>query len=142
MSTCLLSRVNNHVTIGTMDTLGSTIKTLRFQKGISQTALADAVGLSRSHMGQIESGKIGLPNAEIRRRLAAALGVSHLDLLVAAGEISQAELGTVAGIVEQDPTDPRLELVQLVKQIRLTEDRTDGLRALLRGWLERDMEGR
>lgn len=140
MSHSLLSRVNNQSTLSAMDTLGTKIKLLRDQKGISQTALAESVGLSRSHMGQIESGKIALPNADIRRRLATALGVSHLDLLVAAGEITQAELGTVAGIVEQDPTDPRLELVALVKRIRLTEDRTDGLRALLRGWLERDME--
>lgn len=122
--------------------IGLAVKAWRDDQRVSQTELADSIGIARAHLAQIESGKIALPNADIRRRLAVALGVSHLDLLVAAGEITQAELGTVAGLVEQDPTDPRLELVALLKRIRLSQDRETGLRALLRGWLEADMEGR
>ena len=130
------------VTTSEIQTLGSFVKDRRELLGLTLTALAENASLTKSELSAIERGKIGLPGADKRRRLAKALGVSHLQILIEAGEITQAELGTVAGIVEQDPTDPRLELVQLVKQIRLTEDRTDGLRALLRGWLERDQESR
>jgi len=109
---------------------------------LKQSDLARRSGIPATTINRIETGVTQLPSADIRRKLATALGVSHLDLLVAAGEITQEELGTVAGIVEQDPTDPRLELVALVKRIRLNQDREAGLRALLRGWLEADMEGR
>ena len=71
----------------------------RSEAGLRATDLASASGLTKSYISELERGKIALPNADIRRRLARALGVSHLDLLVAAGEITSAELGTVAGVV-------------------------------------------
>ena len=142
LSTSLSIRMHSASVECMSTTLGDFVRQRREALGINQTELAERSDVPRETINRIEKNKTALPMADSRRKLAKALGVSHLQILIAAGEITQAELGTVAGIVEQDPTDPRLELVQLVKQIRLTEDRTDGLRALLRGWLERDQEGR
>jgi transcriptional regulator with XRE-family HTH domain len=74
-------------------TLAGFILRQRERLGMSQTELATALGLTRSHLSQIEKGKIALPNADIRRRLALALGVSHQAILVAAGELSEEEAG-------------------------------------------------
>lgn len=123
-----------------MGDLSSYIKDKRNSLGWTQAVLAERADVSRDLVAQIESGKSKLPQPENRRKLAKALGVTHLQMLIEAGEITQAELGTVAGLVEQDPTDPRLELVALLRRIRLSQDRETGLRALLRGWLEADME--
>ena len=99
--------------MGTMATaIGDYVRELSADR--SQTVIADAAGLQRAHLSEIERGKIALPNADIRRRLAKALGVSHLDLLVAAGEITRAELGSVEGRVEVDPDDPRQALAARV----------------------------
>lgn len=72
-------------------------------------------------MSAIESGRIKLPSTDIRRRLAAALGVSHLDLLVAAGEITEQELGTTVGLVEVAPDDPREAFIERVRRLKWTE---------------------
>lgn len=79
-------------TMGCMDTLGSYIKQRRELLGISQTDLAANLDMPRAHLAQIESRKIALPNAGLRRRLAAVLGVRHVDLLVAAGELDVTEV--------------------------------------------------
>lgn len=123
-----------------MGDLSSYIRDKRNHLGWTQAVLADHAGVSRDLIAQIESGKSKFPQPENRRRLATALGVSHLDLLVAAGEITAAELGSVAGIVEQDPTDPRIELAGYLKRVRLTRGREETLRILLRGMVEADME--
>lgn len=102
--------------------------------------LANAAGLKAPYVSDVERGKIALPNADIRRRLAKALGVSHLDLLVAAGEITPQELGTVAGIVERDPDDPRQEFHELLDTIRLDRQRVAFLRDVLGGMARYDRE--
>lgn len=101
--------------------LGDYIKARRIELGLGQAQVGDSAGITKSHMSQIESGKIALPNADIRRRLAAALGVSHLDLLVAAGEITEAELGTSVGVVEVADDDPRERAIQRLRNITWTE---------------------
>lgn len=80
--------------------------------GLSQSELSRISGVSTSDLSGIMQGRIKLPGADKRRRLAKALGVSHLDLLVAAGEITQEELGTVAGVVERNSDDPRERTVE------------------------------
>ncbi|MCC6315337.1 MAG: helix-turn-helix transcriptional regulator [Thermomicrobiales bacterium] len=72
--------------------LGPFIRSRRTELGLTQERVADAAAIGRSHLSQIESGKIGLPNAKIRRRLAQTLRVRHVDLLVAAGELSADEV--------------------------------------------------
>lgn len=48
--------------------------------------------MSPSHYSMIERGKIAFPNADLRRRLAAALRTTHLELLIHAGELLPDEL--------------------------------------------------
>ena len=90
-----------------LDCMSANVPTLRAfvidrmrDLGLTQTALSKAAGLAIADINGIVQGRIKLPGADKRRRLASALGVSHLDLLVAAGEITEAELGSVrdAGI--------------------------------------------
>lgn len=75
--------------------LGAFVKERREARGWSQTRLAAECGLDRAYLSQIESGKVGWPGADIRRRLAAALGLRHVDLLIAAGELSAEEASGV-----------------------------------------------
>jgi transcriptional regulator with XRE-family HTH domain len=72
--------------------LGGFVRRRRVELGLTQEVVADAAGIGRSHLSQIESGKIGLPNAGIRRHLATVLQVRHVDLLVAAGELDDDEV--------------------------------------------------
>lgn len=91
----LLSTPDKAFIVGCMSDaggLGPFIKIRRGELGMSQAALADAIGLGRSHMAQIENGKIAFPSADVRRRIAGALKVRHVDLLVAAGELNKEEV--------------------------------------------------
>lgn len=72
--------------------LGAFLRRRRVDLGLTQETVSDAAGIGRSHLSQIESGKIGLPNATIRRRLAEVLQLRHVDLLIAAGELDEAEV--------------------------------------------------
>jgi transcriptional regulator with XRE-family HTH domain len=83
--------------------LGNYIRRRREELKMTAAQLVEQSGVSKSHLSQIEKGKIAFPNAEIRRRLAWALGVSHVDLLVAAGELNAEEVVTagVEGAVQR-----------------------------------------
>lgn len=90
--------------------LGGFLRKRRIDLGLTQEAVSDAAGIGRSHLSQIESGKIGLPNAGIRRRLAEVLEVRHVDLLVAAGELDEAE-------VREGRQPPASELDRLAERL-------------------------
>lgn len=74
-------------------TLGAFVRARRAVLGLLLTDLARRADLTKSELSAIENGKIALPGADKRRRLAAALGVSHEALLVAAGELAPDEAG-------------------------------------------------
>ncbi len=105
------------------DGLGGFLRKRRIDLGLTQEAVSDAAGIGRSHLSQIESGKIGLPNAGIRRRLADVLEVRHVDLLVAAGELDDAE-------VREGRQPPASELDRLAA--RLDDDGRAALLAVAR----------
>lgn len=63
-----------------------TIKTLREVRGLTQRALADAVGVTDKAVSKWESGR-GLPDISLVESLAAALGVSIAELLT--GDVRQ-----------------------------------------------------
>ncbi len=65
----------------------------RESRGWTQAQLADRAGVRRSDLNAIEHGRIALPGAEKRRKLAAALGLRHVDVLVGAGELTAEEAG-------------------------------------------------
>ena len=56
--------------IGMNGTLGARIVARRTRLGWNQTDLAARAGVTRAHLSQVESGKIALPTADFRRRLA------------------------------------------------------------------------
>ena len=68
-------------------TLGDWIRVSRMQQSMSQRELADRSGLSRSYLCDIERGRGAQPSVQTLDKLAAALGVSRMDLLRAAGII-------------------------------------------------------
>ncbi len=67
--------------------LGLWVRAVRGEQGLSQRALADRAGISRSYLCDIERGRGSQPSLETLDRLAAALGHSRNDLLRAGGLI-------------------------------------------------------
>ncbi len=59
---------------------GATIKTLREKKGVTQTQLADVLGVSDKAVSKWETAK-GLPDVSLLEPLANALGVSVIELM-------------------------------------------------------------
>lgn len=87
---------NDPATVWCMTTLGDYIRDQRVAMGFrTQGEFAEHAGINRAHLSQIESGKIALPNADLRRRLARALGVTHVEILVRAGELDRAEVSAM-----------------------------------------------
>ncbi len=68
-------------------TLGDWIRVSRMQQSMSQRELADRSGLSRSYLCDIERGRGAQPSVQTLDKLAAALNVSRMELLRAAGII-------------------------------------------------------
>lgn len=120
--------------------LGPFIRQRRASLGLTQERVADQAGIGRSHLSQIESGKIGLPNATIRRRLAKTLRVRHIDLLVAAGEISEDEVRTGAApqpseldeLADRLSLDAREALLAVARQLARSHQRANGQAATRR----------
>jgi transcriptional regulator with XRE-family HTH domain len=143
MHTNQLSSVYQYFTMVGMDrTLGQLIREWRERSGMSLAQAAALVGIGRGHLSQFETGKIGLPQTDVRRRLAQVLGISHIELLIAAGELSEDEV-TAAGVVgkvERRPDDPRHVLHELVDQINWERDPTNlaNVLGLLRLILDRE----
>jgi len=61
-------------------TLGLNVRRYRKERGLSQEALADAVDLAVTYVGQIERG-LRNPTLDVVERLAKVLDVKPLDLL-------------------------------------------------------------
>jgi len=61
-------------------TFGLNIRRVRKERGLSQEALADEVGLAVTYVGQIERGQRN-PTLDVVERFAKVLGVKPLDLL-------------------------------------------------------------
>lgn len=91
------------------ETLGAFIRRKRIERGWNQTQFADASGIDRPYLSQIESGKVALPGAGVRRQLASALGLRHIDILIASGEITADE---VEGL--PDPDSPAIAALRPV----------------------------
>lgn len=70
--------------------LGVWVRQTRTQQGMSQRELADAAGLSRSYVCDIERGRGNEPSLNTLDKLAGALGASRSDLMKASGLIDKA----------------------------------------------------
>jgi transcriptional regulator with XRE-family HTH domain len=62
------------------EVFGSNVRRLRVARKLSQEALADAVGLAPTYVGQIERGRRN-PTLAVVERFAAVLGADPLELL-------------------------------------------------------------
>lgn len=109
--------------------LGSYVRRRRESLHITLTELARRAGLSKSELSSLENGRIALPGADKRRRLAAALHVRHVDLLVAAGEIASDE---VERTPEPEPGDPLTRLAPLIYSIQWDETMYTAIRGMIR----------
>jgi transcriptional regulator with XRE-family HTH domain len=61
--------------------LGARIRRYREDKGLTQTALADAAALSKTYLSELESGAGRRPSGDVLLRIADALGITIADLL-------------------------------------------------------------
>lgn len=129
----MLSSANKRLTIIVMNTdLATLVKAQRERTGLSLRKTAETLGMASGHFSQIETGKITLPNAHVRRTLAAWLGISHLDLLVAAGEIGEDEIAAAGAVgVKPDYAPGSARIHALVNQIAWTEHMADWVTRML-----------
>lgn len=70
---------------------GEYLRSLRKGKKLTLVELAEASNVSNPYISQIENGKFQ-PSNDILHKLAIPLGVSHFDLLIAAGYYTNEEL--------------------------------------------------
>lgn len=75
-------------TVGSL--LGEWVRKARQAQGLSQRALADQSGLSRSYVCDIERGRGAEPSLATLDKLSLALGASRSELMQAAGLIDKA----------------------------------------------------
>ena len=61
------------------DTLGALVKERRESMAVTQKDLAARLNLTQAALSDIERGKVKLPNADIRRRLARELHLGYLN---------------------------------------------------------------
>jgi len=61
--------------------IGAKLKDLRLRKGSSLQQVADAVGASKAHIWELESGKSRNPSLDLLRRLAEHFGVTVAGLV-------------------------------------------------------------
>lgn len=135
-----MSTGSNSVTFARMDAqgIGQFVRERRARLGWTQERLSEETGISRARIAQIEGGRVALPGADFRRRLAAALGVDHLDMLIAAGELTEDEIRS-AGVSRPQEHDPeRAALLDRLRRVRLRRDRIETLEAVLDRWLQFD----
>lgn len=76
--------------------LGAKVRELREAAGLSQAALAARAGVEQSFVSHVETGRVQQPSTAYLRKLARGLGVSMAVLLVAAGLVTEAEIGEMA----------------------------------------------
>lgn len=61
--------------------IGSRIRSMRTQKGLSLTELAEKAGVSKSYLSTVENGTGSRPGAAVLHKLAQTLGVTLADVL-------------------------------------------------------------
>lgn len=109
-------------------TLGDYVINRREAMGISQTELARRAKLERTTVNRIETGTTKFPSAAVRRSLAAALGVSHLELVVASGELSPEE----ADLTSDHRSEAVRKLTPIIDSYDFNQDQIATIERLIR----------
>lgn len=106
-----VSIANRCITLGVMETTFANLIRDRIATayGGKQVEFARATGFKPQTVNTWLQGRVTLPQIDARRRLAKELGISHIDLLVAMGELEPSEVTAagVVGVVEEDADSPR-----------------------------------
>lgn len=123
-----------------MNDLAGYVQRRRADLGLTQAELAARCGLERDYIAQVESRKSKLPEPENRRKLAKGLIVSHVDLLISAGQLSADEIESlgVRGVVAPDPV--RAHLLDMLSRVRLINERPGYLESVLERMLRFDRD--
>ena len=66
--------------VANLRVLGEIIRAERDRRGLSQEALADLAGLSRTHVGEVERGEVGLSFSTLEA-VAGGLGMPLSDVI-------------------------------------------------------------
>lgn len=74
-----------------MNTLGSLVRKARKERKLTTTELAKSINLTQGYISHIENNR-KVPSHDILNRLAQALNVPYLDLMLAAGYYSEEDL--------------------------------------------------
>ena len=96
---------------------GRVLRERRKHLRMTQEVLAERVGTNRSHLAQIETGRIRFPEAELRAQIAKALGSTDGELLRLAGVVrvpEESDPEPLASVVGDLPDDPRARLAELL----------------------------
>jgi transcriptional regulator with XRE-family HTH domain len=75
------SQKNTTPPISDAQTIGARIRSMRAEKGLSLTELAENAGVSKSYLSTVENGTGSRPGAAVLHKLAQALGVTLADVL-------------------------------------------------------------
>lgn len=86
-----MNRPDSSRTPDDVKAIGTRIRTLRSEKGLSLTELAERAGVSKSYLSTVEHGTGSRPGVAILHKLATALGVTLADVL---GRVVQAAPAT------------------------------------------------
>lgn len=108
------------------ESLGSTIRRLRKEKGLTQAALGEAIGVGESYISKIEADKLSYTPSEETLRLAAKeLNTDPLQLLSLA-EKAPEEMKAIA------KSEQAREFFSLVRTSRISSDDWQDLTDTLR----------
>lgn len=85
--------------------LANNLKRLRRERGLSQEALADLVGIDRTYVSALER-KVYAATIDVVERLAKALSVQPIELLTPASIITQDKSGAITIRRANNPAKP------------------------------------
>ena len=108
-----------------MAELGSYVKKIRLEKGLSIRKVAESADISHTEVKRIEDRVRKQPSPQVLRSLAAALNTPYEDLMEAAGYIDEAPNAggvTAAGISGTDDLSPE-ELAQVNEYIEFLKSK-------------------
>lgn len=92
----------------------ATLKDLRLRRGKSLQELADAVGVSKPHLYDLEMGKAKNPTKDVLEKLSAYFRVSVGSLL---GEVETGSEGELLGVMFRELRDLGPDDLQLIDNI-------------------------
>jgi len=111
--------------------LGQLIRAARLRKGWTQGDLAEAIGVDRAYISQLETSGRKWPKTHIQS-LSKVLGLTELEMAVAAGLINPVETETKTDTTSDDP----LLNVVMHDARNLTPEGLEALRDIVRGLLK------